>query len=169
MEPELLAWMRESKDRDDIRRVITAYFLAIDRHERERLGDVFAADGRIYVDGTLRSGPGVTAQPSAAYDGFNPADIKASNHVMGQCDIHLDGDSARSETYAVAYLLLPGATGDRLLSRGLRYHDRLRREPRGWRIVERRHHRDWMVEHPTSVAVGFAERAQFPDSPGELS
>ncbi len=167
MEPELLAWIRESKDRDDIRRVITAYFLAIDRHEREHLRDVFTPDGRIYVDGQLRSGPGVTAQPTAAYDGFNPANIKASNHVMGQCDIHLDGDSARSETYAVAYLLLPGSAGDRLLSRGLRYHDRLERGVGGWRIVERRHYRDWMVEQPTSIAVDFPDRTQlFDDANG---
>jgi hypothetical protein len=39
-----------------------------------------------------------------------------------------------------------GEEGTRVLIRGLRYHDRLKRVDGGWRIAERVHEQRWMAD-----------------------
>jgi ketosteroid isomerase-like protein len=69
------------------------------------------------------------------------------SHLVGGLTVELDGDSAGTETSAVAYLTRsPGL----LLVRGLRYSDKLLRGADGWRIARRRHYALWQVEMPAS-------------------
>ena len=63
--------------------------------------------------------------------------VQATQHLIGNCSVTLDGDTARSNCYAHASLVrrhTPG--GDRLVV-GARYADELVRGPSGWRIARR--------------------------------
>jgi 3-phenylpropionate/cinnamic acid dioxygenase small subunit len=61
-------------------------------------------------------------------------------HFVGNQLVELDGDRARSETYAVAYHGLPGG---RLYVTAVRYLDELVRHDGGWRIARRTVTREW--------------------------
>jgi hypothetical protein len=83
----------------------------------------------------------------------------ASTHFMGNLNIHLlEGDVAETETYAIAFLVLPGKPAERVAMRSLRYLDRLRRVNGEWRISERRHTLDWSTETSTTFAAALAQR-----------
>jgi hypothetical protein len=63
--------------------------------------------------------------------------VPTTQHLIGNCSVTLDGDSARSTCYCLASLVrrhTPG--GDRLVV-GARYADELVRGPSGWRIARR--------------------------------
>ena len=82
----------------------------------------------------------------------------ASTHFMGNLNIPvLEGDVAETETYAIAFLVLPGKP-ERVAMRSLRYLDRLRRTQDGWRICERQHTLDWSCHVPASTALSIGER-----------
>lgn len=68
---------------------------------------------------------------------------------MANTLVTIEGDTARAETQAVAYLASP-ATGT-VRTRGLRYSDVLRRDEDGWRIAHRIHRSIWETEVPGQV------------------
>ena len=66
-------------------------------------------------------------------------------HFMGNHSVVLEGDTARSETYALAHLIDRPPEGRRMRTRGLRYVDELTRQADGrWLIGRREHILDWM-------------------------
>ena len=81
---------------------------------------------------------------------------------MGNLNFNkLEGDVAETETNAIAFLVLPGKSTEakeQLAMRSLRYLDRLRRTPDGWRICERQHTLDWSCHVSTSTSVSISER-----------
>jgi len=153
-------WLEAERDRREIEEVIKRYFLALDRGEPALYDEVFAPDGRLWVEGRIIRGPGAAplAGPPAGIDGTP----EGFNHVLGQSIITLDGDRAEAESNAVAYLVMAGMPR-RVLVRGLRYLDRFVRTPAGWRIADRRHNLDWMFEAPATVAVPLRDRVQLAD------
>jgi len=153
-------WLQAERDRREIEEVIKRYFLAIDRGDPALQDQVFAPDGRLWVDGRIIRGPGAVPMdgPPAGIDGT----VEGFNHVLGQSVISLDGDRAEAESNAVAYLVMAG-TPRRLLVRGLRYLDRFVRTSAGWRIADRRHNLDWMFEAPAAIVVPLGDRVQLAD------
>jgi hypothetical protein len=84
---------------------------------------------------------------------------KITTHFMGNLNFNLlEGDVAETETNAIAFLVLPETPEERVTMRSLRYLDRLRRTPDGWRICERQHTLDWSCHVPTSYSLSIGQR-----------
>jgi len=86
----------------------------------------------------------------------------ASTHLNANTLVTIEGDTARAETQAVAYLA--SAALGTVTTRGLRYSDRLRREAGGWRIAHRVHRSFWQAEWPGKVF----DRDDVPAIPGAI-
>ncbi len=137
------------RDRVDILDTVTAYFIAIDHREFERLDRVFSPDAVADFDGKA-VGPGLDAiidfvagRGKVDY----PVDIQnlqLSQHQISNHVVRIEGDQAWSETYATAYLVDRPVSGPRMRTRGLRYQDELTRTADGWRVSNRTHVCDWM-------------------------
>jgi hypothetical protein len=76
------------------------------------------------------------------------ASFHATQHLIGQQYIRLDGDEAEVWSYGVAHhKVAPGEARDEIIA-GVQYRDRCRRYPQGWLITERRVHMLWMDMGP---------------------
>ena len=76
----------------------------------------------------------------------------ASTHALGNIDIAIEGDRARSVINAVVHVLT--APGGTVLNRGLRYTDTWVRQGGRWLIAERIHKLRWHYDHPAKDAPG---------------
>jgi len=140
MDPELRALLDERA----IRRVLAEYAHGCDRCDGALMASVYADDswddhGRLKARGADFAHAMTTE--------IIPGSTETLSHLLGQSLIELDGDMARAETY---YMAVTRSTMDDVPmcnQLGGRYVDRLRREPNGWKIVERICLRDWSISH----------------------
>jgi hypothetical protein len=118
--------LQELVDRQEIVDLITAYTRAVDTARWDDLDAVFTADA--VLDYSSAGGPAgslAEAKPFIAHlSGFD-----GWQHVIGQVEIELSGDTAT----ATAYFINPMVAGTQLWEVGGYYHHRLRRTPDGWR------------------------------------
>jgi hypothetical protein len=137
-------------DRIAIADTVTRYFTAIDHRQFEMFTDVFTQDvDAVYEGVKVAGGLGLITDfcmgKSEHHFPLEIVDIEQSMHFMGNHAATVDGDVARSETYALAHLIDRPPAGRRMRTRGLRYVDELARQPDGsWRIRKREHILDWM-------------------------
>ena len=154
-------------DRADILETVTWYFMAIDRRDFAVLHRVFTPDIEAVFEGVRVAGgiDRLIAFVTGASDVSLPVDVidlQLSMHFMGHVAT-IDGDSARTETYALAHLVDRPGGEPRMRTRGLRYVDALVRTSEGWRIAKREHLCDWMRDDafvwaaPRVVASGLVE------------
>ncbi len=150
-------------DKTAIEEVITRYFQALDRALPDQVRSCFTDDVKAYYDGRppLHGIENMMASMNT-FQKLASGERLASTHFMGNLNIHvLDSDIAETETYAIAFLVLPGKPAERVAMRSLRYLDRLRRiggASGEWRISERRHTLDWSTEASTTFAATLAQR-----------
>lgn len=80
------------------------------------------------------------------------ANCDASQHLIGQVDIHLDGKRARGEVYFFAQHRVTenGAKFDLLVAG--RYHDQYEDRGQGWKIASRKEVVDWARTDPAADA-----------------
>lgn len=136
-------------DRIDILDTVTRYFTAIDRRDFDVLRRVFTPDVEAVFEGVRVAGgiERLIAFVTGASDISLPLDVvdlQLSMHFIGNHVATIDGDRARTETYALAHLIDRPGAAPRMRTRGLRYVDALARTPEGWRIAKREHLCDWM-------------------------
>ncbi len=122
--------MRQS-DETEIRDLLARYADAVNRRDTEAWGDTWAEDGCWRILGMAPEG---RAAVVALWQKLM-AGIPFVLQLPGQALIEVDGDEARCRVYLSEYGR--SADGAGLLTLGV-YHDRLRREPAGWRFRERR-------------------------------
>jgi hypothetical protein len=80
------------------------------------------------------------------------ASFQATQHLIGQQYVRLDGEEAEVWSYGVAHhKVAPGEARDEIIA-GVQYRDRCRRFSEGWLIVERRVHLLWMDMAPARTA-----------------
>src|SRR5260370_1066306 len=101
---ELMEWVRRAKDRDEIREVICHSLMDMDRQDLDKgridvPDDCFTKDGRVFIGGKQTRGPGAAPRPPDAFPRV------AYTHFAGPTLTRLDGDTARCETYAVAWIV----------------------------------------------------------------
>jgi hypothetical protein len=77
-------------------------------------------------------------------------------HFRGAQTIALDGDTARSTTYAVTYVPITADDKPVLSATGLRYLDELVRTDGGWRFSRREVRYDWRAVADRLPAPGQA-------------
>lgn len=134
--------------RRDIEKAIRNYMRAQDRLLPELHLSAFHQDA--WVDCGLYAGPAAGFVDFA--QGFL-AQCEASQHLVGQVDIKLDGNRATGEVYFLAHhrTLEHGERFDLFVAG--RYHDEYENRGDGWKIARRKEIVDWARTDP--AADGF--------------
>lgn len=131
--------LSELMDRQEIHELVLRYCSAIDRADYPAVRGVYAQDGVDHHTGFSGSADDYTAwlrERTAAFDG--------TMHLIGNHRVELHGDHAFAETYGTAvHWGRPSDDETRNFTSGFRYLDHVRRDPDGWRIVERTAVREW--------------------------
>ncbi len=121
-------------DEREILQVVTRYCRALDTKDWALLGDVFTADAT--ADLTRPSLlDGIDAIRSRIRTVLEPLDV--SQHLVGNHEVHVDGDDATHRCYFQAQHVRQAASGGPNYIVAGRYEDRLARTDLGWRIVHR--------------------------------
>ena len=143
------AELRALLDKHAIYEVLARYARAIDRRDEALLRSVFHADAVDHHVGNRN-----TASDFCAWAIKLLGDMGAVAHYMGFPLIELDGDTALSECYAIAYhrLARDGTAFDNFL--GARVLDRFERREGVWRIAYRRVVYDWNRDVATADTWG---------------
>ena len=136
--PAITAALQALLDREAIHDVLLRYARGVDRKDLDLVASCFTPDAA--YEGALGTDTVATALASlrdamARYEG--------TLHFIGNQLIELSGDSARSETYAIAYhrLSIDGAAS--LFTVGVRYLDDLARHAERWLIHRRVVKTEW--------------------------
>jgi hypothetical protein len=119
-------------DGDHLRGLLQRYARAADARDLEALRSLFHPDASI--DGTR----GKQSLEQWLEGMGQPRPYPVSMHQIGDPLIHLEGDSATLDAYAVVYQIGDRAAGQPDLTLGIRYEDEAERGPDGWRIRARR-------------------------------
>jgi len=82
-------------------------------------------------------------------------------HFVGNQLVEIDGDTARAESYCVAYHRRGAQDGEQGhdLVLGLRYVDRMERRDGEWRIADRKCAFDWSRIDPVTAEWDFPQEA----------
>jgi hypothetical protein len=125
-----VAWVRLQRDKATIRECLEYHFHGLD------IQDVPGIHTRVYtpdVHITPSEGEPFVGFPENWRDGVVGM-FKASHHLPCTVDIEVDGDTASTRTFAIAFLKVAnGDEGDAVYVRGLRYDHTWRRVGNGWR------------------------------------
>jgi len=150
---ELRLWV----DKARITEIITLCCRAADRLDLPLLRSLFHADATD-DHGGMYSGPIENAFTFLAERA--EGSTTTTEHVLHNVYVELDGDTARSETYATAchHRDIDGRRCDEFL--GLRYLDRFERREDGiWRISARKVVWDWWRTLPTTAPTLWSDAA----------
>ena len=125
-------------DEREIVTVALRYCRALDTREWSLLGEVFAEDAtaRLGTSSTQSGRNEIVARVSAAL-----GHLDDSQHLVGNHEVAVDGDTATHRCYLQAQHIRHAATGGPNYIVAGRYEDRLARTGDGWRIT----HRDLIV------------------------
>ena len=133
--PSVDVALRQLLDRAAIQDVLLRYARGVDRRDLDLVASCFTPDAA--YDGSLARGTIVDALAALRVAVTRYA---RTLHFLGNQLIELDGDQARSETYALAHHQLPDGT-HRVVA--VRYLDELVRQQARWLIRRRVVHREW--------------------------
>ncbi|MDT5093448.1 MAG: hypothetical protein QOH60_2811 [Mycobacterium sp.] len=126
--------LEEISDRLEIQQLLVDYSSAIDQHRFDDLDRVFTPDA--YIDYRAMGGvdgayPEVKAWLAAVLPNF-----PAYSHLVGNFDVRIDGDSAKSRTLCFNPMAL-GGEKNQIMFCGLWYDDEFVRTADGWRMTRR--------------------------------
>lgn len=117
------------------------YAYAIDDRDYDAVRGVFAPDA--HLDYTASGGPAGPRDEVVAWIERGLALVGPTQHVLANEVVELDGDGATSRCYLLNPLLSVDEPRAHVVLIGGEYRDRWRRDPEGWRIVDRVHHVTW--------------------------
>ena len=131
--------LQEIVDRQEIVDLTIAYAWLLDHGPRERLDTVFTADAVCdYMSEIVEGLPAIIEKVTNAL-----GSLDASQHIVSNQQVSIDGDTATCRCYLHAQHTLRGTKGgDNFVIAG-RYDDELIRTADGWRITFRKLSRDW--------------------------
>lgn len=128
--PELLAFVREAKDRSDIHDCLLRYTRGVDRADKELMKSAYHPDA-VDEHGIATGNPDEFCEWALAYHAENQ---NQHHHIITNITIDLDDDIAHCETYYMFWADNRG--GAPTLSFG-RYVDRLEKRSGRWGIAHR--------------------------------
>lgn len=125
--------LQQLVDQKSIADLLVSYTAALDTRDWQRLERCFTRDPVfVHPGGRLEGFAAILARTSAALE---PLD--ATQHLLGNVVVEVDGDAGRATSYFQAQHVRAGTPGgDTYLIAGS-YADTLARTPAGWRIAER--------------------------------
>ena len=142
--------LRHLLDERDLRALSATYMRGLDRHDPALVRSVFSDDATTHY-GTFRGGPAEMAgMAMAALSAY-----RATQHLLGQINLAVSGDSATGEVYFQAFHQHATEGFDRFICG--RYIDRYRRTGGGWLMTHRTEVVDWTRTEPTADQY-FAKR-----------
>ncbi len=118
--------------------LVHAYAAACDARDADALRRCFTPGGTLTVHWSDRPAGTLVFPDAADHVCHSLGRYDRTDHVVGEHGTEVDGDTATGTTHCVAHHVL-GAT-DHVMT--IRYRDRFRRTPDGWRIEERHLHED---------------------------
>jgi SnoaL-like domain len=134
---------RDLADKQAIYEVVLRYCRGIDRLDMELVRSC-------YHPGAMDHHGGFEGERDQYVAWVGPAlrRLRATQHLVANHLVELDGDRARSETYGTAAHLGDPAQGTESFTTGFRYVDTFERRDGDWRIVERFFLREWIRPEP---------------------
>jgi SnoaL-like domain len=129
-------------DRAAIANVLVGYANCLDR-DMSRWDDVFAPDA--VLDYSAAGGIVASRDEMRHFMLKAHSSALATQHLVSNMEIRVDGDSAESETAVRAMIVRPGSRAHLVEITDLIaiYRDRLARRPEGWRIFRREASMQW--------------------------
>lgn len=159
------AVLQEILDRAAIERVLFDYCSGIDRCDEELLRSVYHP-GAYDDHGVFKGDAGDFV--TFALDSLRTMD-RATQHLVSNIRIDLDGDTARVESYLVARHVRDSPEGRLLLTFGGRYLDGFERRDGAWKIAHRLVVVDWEKSELTERARGHRHFTAGARKPEDLS
>jgi hypothetical protein len=125
--------VRTLADKQEIAEQCVRYMSALDTRDWALLESCFTGSPVfVHPGGRLEGFPAILARTSAA---LGPLD--ATQHLLGNVLVEVDGETARSSCYFQAQHVRAGTPGGDTYVIAGSYTDRWVRTPAGWRIAER--------------------------------
>src|SRR4051812_42780325 len=100
MDPELEQFVREQRDRAEIHDALMRYCRGVDRGIPQLITATFWPEATIDTGMHVRTGESFAAEGLAFME---EAGCRAAMHFVGNEHVELNGDTAFSETYMLAY------------------------------------------------------------------
>jgi len=137
--------LRSVCDRWAIHDVITRYWMHVDRREWAQVKDCFVPGTLVDYSELMPIGVAVPAEDVVDRIAQAIEIYAVTVHNVGNHEVVIDGDTARSEATIVAHHVYrdPERNDGRLPVAGLRYTDVLVRAGDAWRIRDRKATTDW--------------------------
>jgi 3-phenylpropionate/cinnamic acid dioxygenase small subunit len=142
--------LREMLDRHEIIALLDRYASSLDDRDWDRLRTCFTADAIGDYDPNAPKFEGYDAIENLCRTVLGPLD--ASQHLLGNYEIEIEGDVARSRCYLRAQHVKRGCEGGHLFEVAGFYRDELVRREDGWRISRRQIVVTWRSGNPRVVA-----------------
>lgn len=153
-----------AEDRLEIRDLVDAYAIAMDRTDMEAFPRLFTPEGALVVKAPGRD------EPMGVFQGPGPDGVGLIARLMGDIyratlhhitthEAHVDGDAVRGTTYCLAYHMVDGEHGGDLETLGVRYNEAFVRTGDGWRMGVREAVRLWSQITPTPRSPLLIDRA----------
>ena len=142
--------LKALQDKQEITEICYRYGLAVDSRDWAALAACFTADANaFYLD--MPPARGYQAIEDTCRVALTP--LSATQHLISNVVVRLDGDRAESTCYLQAQHVKTGtAGGDQFIIAG-RYDDQLVRTADGWRILERRLAAMWTAGNPAVIGA----------------
>jgi hypothetical protein len=134
-------------DRQDIVDLTIAYTWALDTKQLEELRDVFLPDATASLRGVECDG----VDAIIARIGGSILRLDRTQHLVGNQQVRVDGDTATCRTQLQSQHVLAGTEGGDNYIVGGTYEDRLVRTGAGWRIAHRVMTQTWTEGNPGVV------------------
>ena len=135
-------------DRNEVHDLVVRYARALDARDWDLLASCFVPEATYsYPNGGSSSRAEIVERCTRAL-----TRLDASQHLLGNIEITVDGDSASTIVYFQAQHVLTGTPGGDCFIIAGSYRDTLRRTSDGWRITHRAQEYHWMDGNPGVVA-----------------
>ena len=140
--------LQEIADRMEINNLLIDYCTAVDARDFDAFDAIFTSDA--FIDYTALGGPSGTRAEIKEYLGRVMPNFPASQHLIANSRVWIDGDTARARTMCHNPMVVPlPDEGTQVAFYGLWYVDQLLRTAEGWRIRERVEERSYDFNVPT--------------------
>lgn len=130
MTPELIAFVKDQKDRFEIKQALLRYTRGVDRFDKALMASAYHEDA-MDEHGVAEGDPDVFTDWAIGWHGENQ---RQHQHIITNHTVEIDGDTAHGETYYVFFG--ENNEGPPTLAFG-RYVDRFEKRNGEWKIAHR--------------------------------
>jgi len=146
-----------------IRHRLLTYLFAIDDRDFDIVRECFAPDAAFWFDGQPE--PTVGQDAIQAYTMAKMGPLPFSEHAMTNLLVTAEGDGALARSYVTVRFVVAADHGAELITRGIRYTDRLVESDGDWFVKERVHKAAWVAQGPEVLGLVEGQTSRERNSP----